>query len=523
MDDELDRSNQSHKLHDEVPNAREDSDYAERTTDICNANLDLYLEILQAKLTEQNPSLKDEIDLKIELLRNLTPPKPHTDFINYGGKLMIRNLYNEGNPIRVTQIARTIYHIDKNLGQLDYLDRLFPPGFSHNPKTKKSLYQPDRNYFPGLSSRFNTILESGNWDIFNPLIQIFALRFFVQIPKKLAIERSQGLLDLISQNTYSFESKSNIDTFFNRIEGQFLTILNDLQTIDRCMNNISSIAYENGYNKDKKQLLFEMAFVSKRGFSNIAEFYTAYMPIIHLIEKGDWAEAFKHRDFLLRYFTHSFPQWKHDQFAAQQQEPSFNTIKDVVDAIRAGNLNLSYDNIPSQYVYIFENIIPKKILKANILEKNTIIKSSIPLSYAILRALSTSSTKYRIELTHDRTINITDVHWKYPGQVATHNTKVHGRQTTSSLGKILYMCLSNIKRQEDKVTPENRYKTIADRKRYKQLTLNDARGMLTRGYNNYKAMDSTINYSLKDYLSLMIGSYQELPPEDPIAQFIESL
>lgn len=143
-------------------------------------------------------------------------------------------------------------------------------------------------------------------------------------------------------------------------------------------------------NEQQLQLIMDVAFIRAKGLENSEESHQMIDPIIRLIAIGNFDQAAYHRDFLLQYFTRSFPEWRTREAAEMSDQPTYPTIAHLARAVQSGQLVVDPESVPDKYQEFFGELLDKKIHRLERVRTREILTTTHSISREILQQLQTT-------------------------------------------------------------------------------------------------------------------------------------
>lgn len=254
------------------------------------------------------------------------------------------------------------------------------------PPNKSESY----SRYPWFNNRLTKIAEIGQLQLDSPEIENIAIGYITQVAKNLAVSKSQELLRKVS--TFAgITNPTMIDGYLKSLEIPVRQIRAHQAFIARGLATLNETKNKANFGDQQAQLLLDLAFIRNRAFDQPKEFRETLEPLIRFVGEGDWEGAYKHRDFLLRYFADSFPDWRVKRFEQEQQQSSYLSFRDLTKAIVEHRLTLDPEDIPTKYKEAFGDIFPKKIERAERTKDSEIIRYSFSLSKEIVKEVSKAS------------------------------------------------------------------------------------------------------------------------------------
>lgn len=356
--------------------------------------IEAVLEQVGEVLTSQYPSLSSEISQKIKILAaHKFQPLPHHNFVLENGRILLESPRGKRTPLNRT--LQSVYFANPDLGIFHYTIGLLPP------RNEKEA----RGRFPWFNKRLSKIVEVGQFPLDSPIVEIIAVGYITQVAKNLGVSQSKQLL----KKALLFGGIANVDQIEKYLENlgeEIRQIRKDQGFIAKGLATINEITSKANLSEDQVQLLVDLAFIRSRAFHNPKEFAEMLEPLIQSVAEGNWQEAYTHRDFLLSYFADSFPEWRKRRFEKTTGQASFENFRELVGAIRDGQLVLDEETIPLKYRKAFESLLPKKVERATRTKDAEIRRNSIGLSNAVVRELAQETkeqdfTRHLLELFRD--------------------------------------------------------------------------------------------------------------------------
>lgn len=355
--------------------------YIEHATECIGLATDRYRE----RLVAQFPQLGDDINKRLRYisaaaLRHL----PESGFRVEEGRpaLAVPNRDNRDMTMFLNRIGEAVYHANQAMGLFEYLIATYP--------TKDPKYIAQRH--PWFNNRLTRIMEVGSLTPNSAPIEYIGVGYATQIGKIAALDRSVDLLKRAS--TFSgLDSPERVEPYLNGIQVTVSKLKVDQSYIATGLHTMKDIAERSGWSEEHTQLLLDLAFIRNKAFDLPVEFSQALLPIIKLMSVGDWAAAYEHRDFLLRFFSSSFPAWRRSRYASETGIQTFESYKDLAGAIVKHKVAIDGSEVPDEYQPFFSNVLSKKVDRAEHRLHEVILEESIPLSNAFVRELGKTTAK----------------------------------------------------------------------------------------------------------------------------------
>lgn len=272
-----------------------------------------------------------------------------------------------------TQIERAVIPKNPSLGVDRYTTGLQVP----TPSERRQLTLPR---FPGFEQRINDFMEWSLIDVSDPKVQIIAAGFLTQVAKNYAVLGSKRLMERahsVSRLGSDFSPQNWIAT----IQSQVDEIRQDERYLALGTQTMNQIAKEAGLEEEQIDLLLDVAFIkdpNERPDPKVIESFL--LPLSKLIAEGNWEEAFVHRDFLMKYFSDFFPEWKVREASKQSGALKYRNFSDIGRAALSEGVAIDPAEIPDGYKQAFEGILGQKIQTTESREIREIMQQSLKLS-----------------------------------------------------------------------------------------------------------------------------------------------
>lgn len=314
------------------------------TREYCNQIIETAAHQVEERLSVQFPSLQDIIHGQLSQAANVAVPLNRSVF-SADGNHFLHNMRLQ----KVNQVSKAVFFASRSLGVKPYLLGLYPYDETPNPPGQRPGDFQELRRYPWFNARLGKIVEVGTLPLNSPIAEYIAASYITQVGKNYATHEADTLKD----RTDAFEGvkdangiKNYIDSFAQRVQ----TIRHHTQFVGLGLNIMANIAKSSGFDEQNQQMLSDLAFLRERGFDSREEFDAVLTPLIQMVARGDWNNAFAHRDFLLRFFGNSFPDWRVKKAHQDQtQTVSFNSMRDLIAAIRNGSVALEDIAIPPRY------------------------------------------------------------------------------------------------------------------------------------------------------------------------------
>lgn len=350
-------------------------DFAQATAAYCNECVEACIAKFGEVLMRHFPEVRQAIESKLQIITQPGPRRPpQTSFVTEGDRKLLE--FPNGSRLFLNRIAESVYYANPELGVLQYIVSLYPP------RNQQETYQR----FPWFENRFTKIVEVGQFSLDDPRVEYIAVGYVTQVGKVHATNKARELLKR-AQPFAGVGSAEGAMLFLDTIADAVKQIRGDQLFIARGLATMVEIGERVGFDDQQTQLLLDLAFIRNRAFDQPAEFRQALEPILRLIAEENWEEAFAHRDFLLRYFSNSFPAWRVREFRATGAA-TFESFKDLARAVVQHRLVMYDEEVPDQYKASFGSTFPKKIERAQRERNEAIVRRSVRLSNTIVKELA---------------------------------------------------------------------------------------------------------------------------------------
>lgn len=362
------------EIQDLLKRSPSDADNSQTTNSYTSECIRLTTEKVKSVFIRQYPDLVYVQEQLTDIARRTLINHRSSDLLLEDDKKFLKT---PNSQIEANAIVTSASHANPDLIQFKYAITTY--GF---PK-KDSPYAK----FPGFNQRLQKIMEVGNLKEDSPEAQILAVSFLTQAAKHLSVDKAKVLLKKI-RLFGGINGEQNIQPFIDRLSTDTMNIQFDQSYISRGLNTVSEIA--SGANLDENQvwLLQDLAFMKADGFSDYEEFNKAIAPIATAVGRGDWESAFKQRDFLLKYFSATFPEWRSKKHQKQTAERTYKDFKDLAKAVLREDISSEDVDVPPKYMEFMQEYLPKKLKTAEKNRDNELATQSVPLSNSILKELA---------------------------------------------------------------------------------------------------------------------------------------
>ncbi|MBI2012118.1 hypothetical protein HYS91_05100 [Candidatus Daviesbacteria bacterium] len=301
--------------------------------------------------------------------------RPHSSgFVIDNGGLYLRT--PNGKHLPLNRVSEAVYHADPTLGAFEYIIDFYPTTNKH--------YAWERH--PWFTGRIGKVVDIGGLAIDAPETKIMAVGYAAQIGKIKAVRASRTLLKRV--NFFGgLGDEQRIPVFLETIGSMVGEVKTHQAYISKALTVMRRLAETYGFGEEDVRLLLDVAFIKNKGFDNPEEFRSALAPIIRLIGSRDLAEAHLHRDFLLRFFSASFPEWRRREFEEYTGQKSFETFKDLVKAIAAKRIHLTVEEVPQHYRELFGPLLSRRVERAERIRNVEVLEESVLLSNIVVKEL----------------------------------------------------------------------------------------------------------------------------------------
>lgn len=329
-----------------------------------------------AVLTDRYPHLGPEVAAKLG--QRYIPDIPAgTDpaLFEDEGAVFLRT--PDGRSFQANKILTAVHAVNPKTVSPEIGLSLYPPTGKRDPITK----------YPGFEIRFRRILEVGELDLDHPVVQTTALGFVTQVAKNLATQHSRELL----KNTRyfaGFEDPLKAERYIDGLRDSIQSVRVHQAHVVEGLNTLRSMTAAAGYDSDQVLHILDMAFLSNKAFDRSDEFTHALEPMIRLISRGEWEQAYQHTGFLLRFFARSFPAWRVAENEEKTGEKSFDSLRKLAVAVAKNEVVLQPEEIPPGMTPIFEGKFKTKVEKVQTERETKIIKDSVTLSRRVLEGIA---------------------------------------------------------------------------------------------------------------------------------------
>lgn len=348
--------------------------FTRSTITYCNEGVEIAAKVYEEILTRQHPGLSDKISQKIQEIGTEYIPLPASDLSAEEGKIYLT--IPTGKKIPAKEVVESIYHANPHLGPFYYAIALYPP------INNKEAYMR----FPGFNLRLRNIVEAGNLPLNSPIAEIMAVAYITQVAKIFAVTEVKALMRRVAQFGGMLE-QARLNEYLDKTLGAPIRQIKRHEAfIASGLKTISEIADRANLTADQTQFLLNLAFIKSAALDLPEGFREALAPIVRLVVEGRWQEALLHHDFLLKYFSKAFPDWRVVRFE-QERGLSFGNLKQLAEAVRNGQVVINPEDIPSQYREIFNLTLGKRVERAQREKEQEIIHQSGPLSNTLIREL----------------------------------------------------------------------------------------------------------------------------------------
>jgi hypothetical protein len=375
--------------------------FTQGTISYCNDAVDASLAKFKDALTRTLPSSSDLIQDMVTSAEIIHAKPPQSNFVASGEKVQLQ--YPNGDLGDLNNTLRSVYSVDPELGPLKYAGKLF---FSRDRKRMSERY-------PWFNSRLSKVAEIGNLNLEDPKIQYIALAYVTQVAKNITVDESRELLKR-SQLFGGISDLEKLSTFMEGVKGSVYIIRQGQSFISKCFDAMDSTANRSGINEEQRQLLLDIAFIRNRAFDDPQEFRQALNPLIQLISQEKWSEALELRDFLIKYFSTSFPKWRAHGFKLSSGNTVFEGFKDLAKALASGKVSLTEEDVPEIYRPAFEGKLSHRMEKARYDREKQILKGTVGLSNVFIQELARDT---QVMLREHRITTLMSVFGEYSDEV----------------------------------------------------------------------------------------------------------
>lgn len=374
------------QLQELLANGPSGPDFTQSTLNYCDKAIEASLTLIEGKLRSKHPQIAPVISQVIEKLTHLQIRNlPPSDLEKKGEKISVKT--PKGGILPANFIAKVLYTSESQLGRFDYIMGFFVP----NPK------YPNQGKYIGFNLRLQRFAQVANLDTNNPIMQLMAAAYITQAAKNSATDASRAL----ARKTISFggiEQAIQLEPFLKQKQQEVEIIRRHQLYIKKGLETINNICKEHNLDENQLQLVMDIAFIKNKGLDSSKEFTSLLDPLLKLIIENQWEAAYKHRDFLLRFFGNSFPNWRSRRFREQTDEESFDTIKDLAKAINEGKIVLDTSEIPQQYQDILKDTLATKVESARRNKDKQILIESVDFSNIVLLQLKKKMPRVGVNL-----------------------------------------------------------------------------------------------------------------------------
>lgn len=236
-------------------------------------------------------------------------------------------------------------YIDERLPRFDYALMLDvkPKIFKDHPGRKPN---PEHGLYYNYARKYWEFLIESQSGAISPETRLFALIFLQDLAKKKAVYSTKNLLFGLQPGNPSaiVAPPPEINQASSYVEKKVAPIFHALGYLSLTRDNIARLRAVESIDNDQFQLLCDIAFISK-GKLEMGDLTDLVVPMIKAIGEKRYSDAYTCRDFLLRHFMDSFPDWRVHQLPGL----SIPGVKSFVEIATAENKN-PLETVPNDYL-----------------------------------------------------------------------------------------------------------------------------------------------------------------------------
>ncbi|MEK7517753.1 MAG: hypothetical protein AAB583_04335, partial [Patescibacteria group bacterium] len=330
---EVQPQNINSRINDLLKRTPSGPDFAQSTVRYCQESITFGLGKIEKALKDQFPAEAGLVTTSLESAKSDFVSLPSSSLFAEGERVYL-TVPSSGKKIPANRILESTYYANPRLGAFEYAIALYPP------TSQRFAY----GRHPGFDRRFTNVVKTGEIPLDSPSAEIMAVAYIIQVAKISGVEDAKKLLQK-SQLYGGVASREYLETNLQNTVKQTYDIRRHQAFIAEGLGTIKRVAEQNGLDEKQVQLLLDIAFIKNRAFDQGEEFMQVFRPIVRFIAQGDWQQAFTHRDFLLKYFVSSFPEWRQRTYQEEAGVKSFESMKQVVQATKKGELVLYEEDV----------------------------------------------------------------------------------------------------------------------------------------------------------------------------------
>lgn len=343
-------------------------DFTQPTLKYCQDSISFGVSKVEDVLKRQFPSDATKISEALESTKLDFVPLPSSSLHAEEGKVYIISP-SRGTKIPANRTLESIYNANPRLGVFEYAIALYPP--------TSRRFAHERH--PGFDRRLTNVATTGELLLDSPLAEIMSVVYITQIAKISGVEEAKKFLRR-ARLYGGVASREQLDLNLQGIAEQVRDIKRHQAFIAEGLGTVNRIAEQNGLDENQVRLLLDVAFIKNRAFDQDEEFMQVLRPIVRFMSEGDWQLALAHRDFLLKYFVSSFPEWRQKTYQEETGIKSFESMKEVIQATKKGELVIYEEDVPSAYQELFGESMMRKVARSERMDRLEIIRKSVNLS-----------------------------------------------------------------------------------------------------------------------------------------------
>ena len=365
-------------------------DFSQATTSYCEECIAAAVARFQENFaTQYPPNTLSGIKIALEAAANyFVPALPPNNFTTEDDQTVLSS--PNCRPLKLNTVARAVFASAPELGIKTYL----LPTYFFQPEKLTGNNQPVHYFW--FNSRLNKIMEAGQLSVTDPKVGLIAVAYVTKIAKDMATNQARDLL--VKAKTGSrFETFPQFQQYLKgvvsditRIKYRECYIINGLQTLQ-------SLTQSAGLDQQQQRLWLDTAFIKATAFDEQVTMNEVLEPWVKLAAESRWQEAFSCRDFLLKFFYSSFPDWRTRE-VREAGGLVYSRFSDLAKAIDKGQMTVDLAEIPEGYRTTFQQVLEKKVVREHRERLRAISKGSVELSNLILEELAIESIKTRSQL-----------------------------------------------------------------------------------------------------------------------------